>query len=121
MHPFYYLSYPNSSMGKTFFNVSSSTFTSGRRFLFYLFFCFLHLQLHSLLIFRYKWRAVNCNGPAKFMCMVKVPNCPRGYTWLYQFGQSCFKVTPDVTYVVGTSTIGEHPMANSVCAQENTR
>ena len=55
------------------------------------------------------------------MCMVKVPKCPNGYTWLYQLGQSCVKVTADITFVVGTNTIAEHPVANSLCAQDNTR
>jgi hypothetical protein len=71
--------------------------------------------------FRYKWRAVNCNGPAKYMCAVKVPNCPMGYTWVYQLGQACFKVTSEISYLVGNYIYAEHPVANSMCAQDNTR
>jgi hypothetical protein len=37
---------------------------------------------------RYKWKAINCNDPSvQVMCMVKIPKCPNGYTWVYQLGQ----------------------------------
>ena len=52
------------------------------------------------IIFRYKWHAVNCFDPSvKYMCMIKVPNCPYGYTWVYQLGQACIKVTPPLNQV----------------------
>jgi len=54
--------------------------------------------------------------------MVKRPNCPAGYTWLYQLGQACFKVTSSVAQFIGSNFFqADHPVANSMCAQDNTR
>jgi hypothetical protein len=56
------------------------------------------------------------------MCVVKIPTCPPGYTWLYQLGQACFKVVGPVNQTVGaTYNSAEHPIANTMCSLDRTR
>jgi hypothetical protein len=50
-------------------------------------------------ILRYKWRAVSCTEEHSYICALRRPNCPRGYTFRITIsnqggtnGDSCYKV-----------------------------
>lgn len=64
---------------------------------------------YTLLIFRYKWLAVNCAEKHSFICSVRVPACPTGFSFektitpsIGKIGSSCYRITdmggrPDMT------------------------
>jgi len=81
------------------------------------------IPINLLYTSRYKWEAVNCNdGSIYSMCTVRMPNCPQGYTWLFNFGMSCFKTYGPLTASIGsTSVAADHPVANTMCSQDMTR
>jgi len=65
---------------------------------------------------------VNCNDPSiKYICSVRKPSCPKGYTWLYQLGQSCFKAVGPLNKTVGSYTFMDSTIARAFCAQDGTR
>ena len=50
-----------------------------------------------------------------------MPDCPAGYTWLPEFGASCFKVTYQGGTSVASQIVDAEPTMTKICAQEGAR
>jgi len=70
----------------------------------------------------YKWISVPCiNYVADYICTLRSPKCPDGYTWLAQFGAACFKVTPSGPFEKDGVNYNAVWTSEAMCAAEGTR
>eukprot|EP00095_Tigriopus_kingsejongensis_P007864 maker-scaffold1272_size51402-snap-gene-0.11 protein:Tk07864 transcript:maker-scaffold1272_size51402-snap-gene-0.11-mRNA-1 annotation:"hypothetical protein BRAFLDRAFT_106125" len=70
--------------------------------------------------FEYQWMNADCHQSRPYICTLKQPHCPHGYTWIPEAGKSCFKI-PESLGIPGTANIKSIHNADDMCKREGTR